>query len=135
NDTVTLAGQFTDRGTLDPHTVTIDWGDGSPATVLRDLFGEVVAAAIPGRFTYSAAHPYLNNPTGHPIGGTYDIHVSVSDDVSTAAADRLIVVNNVAPQVRIENDSINGNDPGTISLIAGVFDPGSLDTETVAWTL
>ena len=32
-DTVTLDGQFTDPGTLDPHTVTIDWGDGSTPTV------------------------------------------------------------------------------------------------------
>src|SRR5262249_48171438 len=103
NDTVILSGQFIDPGTLDPHTVTLTWGDGSPPTVLRDLFGEVVASATPGLFTYSASHTYLNNPSGQPTGGTYDIHVSVSDDVSIASADRLIVVNNVAPAVRIES--------------------------------
>ena len=31
--TTTLSGSFTDPGTLDTHTVTIDWGDGQPATV------------------------------------------------------------------------------------------------------
>ncbi len=52
-DTVTLNGQFTDPGTIDPHTVTIDWGDGSPPTVLSELAGQVVATATPGLFTYS----------------------------------------------------------------------------------
>ncbi len=31
NDTVTVNGHFFDPGTLDPHNVTIDWGDGSSA--------------------------------------------------------------------------------------------------------
>ena len=33
--TVTLSGEFTDPGTLDPHIVTIDWGDGSTPAVLE----------------------------------------------------------------------------------------------------
>jgi Ca2+-binding RTX toxin-like protein len=132
-DTVTLNGQFTDPGTIDPHTVTIDWGDGSPPTALSELAGQVVATATPGLFTYSAAHQYANNPPGVPTGGTYDIHVSVSDDVSTTSADRFIVVNNAPPVVRIESTGNLGS--GTISLMAVVTDPGLLDTQTVAWTL
>src|SRR5207245_2043342 len=93
-DMITLDGHFTDPGTLDPHTATIDWGDGSPPTVLRDLFGQIVATATPGLFAYSAAHQYRNNPAGEPTGGTDDIHVTVSDDVGTASADRFLVVNN-----------------------------------------
>ena len=34
NDTTTLSGTFTDPGTLDTHTVTIGWGDGSAPTIL-----------------------------------------------------------------------------------------------------
>ena len=64
NDTVTLNGQFIDPGTLDSHTVTIDWGDGSPPTVLLDMLGQVVATGAPGQFAYSFAHQYLNNPAG-----------------------------------------------------------------------
>ena len=67
------------------------------------MLGQVVATATPGLFTYSAAHQYLNNPPGEPTGGTYDIHVSVSDDVSTTSADTSIVVNNAPPSVRIES--------------------------------
>ena len=36
-DTVTLDGQFTDPDSLSSYTVTIDWGDGSTPTVLREL--------------------------------------------------------------------------------------------------
>ena len=132
-DTVTLNGTFTDPGMLDPHTVTINWGDESTPTVETELAGQVVATATPGLFSYSAAHEYLNNPPGEPTGGTYDIHVSVSDDVSTTSADRLIVVNNAPPSVRIESSGSVGS--ATISLTAVVTDPGILDTETVAWTL
>ena len=133
-DTVTLSGTFTlDPGTLDPHTVTINWGDGSTPSVESELAGQVVATAIPGLFTYSAAHEYLNNPPGMPTGGTYDIHVSVSDDVSTTSADKFIVVNNAPPSLRIESTGSVGS--STISLTAVVTDPGTLDTETLAWTL
>ena len=31
---MTLTGSFTDPGTLDTHTVVINWGDGSPNTIL-----------------------------------------------------------------------------------------------------
>ena len=81
--------------------MTIDWGDGSTPTVLRELLGQVVPSATPGLYTYSAAHQYLNNPPGEPTGGTYDIRVSVSDGVSTTSAGTSIVVNNAPPSVRI----------------------------------
>ena len=83
-DTITLDGQFTDPGTLDPHIVTINWGDGSQPSVLYSCSGQVVASTTtPGLFTYSATHTYLNNPPGEPTGGSYEIQVSVADDVST----------------------------------------------------
>ncbi len=133
-DTVTLNGQFTDPGTLDPHTVTIDWGDGSPATVLLGVLGRVPASSTtPGLFTYTASHQYLDNPSGVPTGGTFDIHVSVADDVGTTSADRPIVVNNAPPTVRIQSTGSFG--AGTISLTAGATDPGVLDGVSVTWTL
>ena len=133
NDNVTLTGRFSDPGTLDPHTVTIEWGDGSAPSVLLDSLGQIEATATPGEFTYSGTHQYLNNPSGEPTGGEYGIQVFVSDDVSTASAGTSIIVNNVSPTVRIES---LGNQPtGTISLAAIVTDPGATDTETLHWTL
>jgi Ca2+-binding RTX toxin-like protein len=132
-DTITLDGKFTDPGTLDPHTVTIDWGDGSSPTVLLELLGQVIASTTPGLFTYSTTHLYLNNPPGQGTGGKYHIDVSVSDDVSTTSVVNDIVVNNAPPTVRIE--SAGGADPNTISLTAVATDPGVLDTDALSWTL
>ena len=135
-DTVTLTGQFTDPGSLDPHTVTINWGDGSASTVLLGLLGQVTETA-PGAFTYSAQHEYLYNPLDESADGAFNvdtIQVSVADDVSTTSASTLITVNDVAPTIKIESA---GNDagPGTIDLTSVVtdLDPGA--TDTVTWTL
>ena len=131
--TVTLNGSFTDPGTLDPHTVTIDWGDGSTATTLLGLLGQIEETSTPGVYTYTASHQYLNNPPGEPSGGAYPINVSVSDDVSTTSASTSIEVDNAAPSVRIE--SAGSPLSGQISLSAVVTDAGILDTETVVWTV
>ncbi len=133
-DTITLSGQFTDPGTLDPHTVTINWGDGSQPTELYSVLDQVVASTtMPGLYSYSTTHRYLNNPPGEPTGGSYPIAVSVADDVSTTTVDTSIVVNNAPPTIRIESTGDVGS--STISLVGVVTDPGILDTETVAWTL
>ena len=60
-DTVTLSGEFTDPGTLEPHTVTINWGDGSTPTVLSSMLGQISTTSTPGLFSFSAQHPYLYN--------------------------------------------------------------------------
>ncbi len=131
--TVTLNGSFTDPGTLDPHTVTINWGDGSTAATLLGLLGQIEETPTPGVYAYTASHEYLNNPPGEPTGGRYQINVSVSDDVSTTSASTLIEVDNAAPSVRIE--SAGSPLSGQISLKAVVTDPGILDTETVVWNV
>ena len=132
-DTITLNGQFTDPGTLETHTVTINWGDGSAPTVLLELLGQVVASTTPGLYTFSAAHQYLNNPPGEPAESTDDIHVSVSDAVSATSADKSIMVKNATPTVRIESAGNLGS--GTIALTALVTNPGVSGSETLAWTL
>jgi Ca2+-binding RTX toxin-like protein len=133
NDTVSLNGQFIDPGTLDSHTVTIDWGDGSPPTVLLDTLGQVVPAGAPGLFAYSFAHQYVNNPSGIATGGSYKIDVSIADDVGTTSASTSIIINNVPPTVRIE--SVGNQPAGTISLTAVVTDPGTSDTQALSWVL
>ena len=111
-DTITLNGQFTDPDTLGSYTVTIDWGDGSTPTVAPRALGQVVpSTTTPGLYTYSTTHQYLNNPPGEPTGGSYDIHVSVSDGVSTTSADTSIVVNNVRrPSVRDPSSPVRASD-------------------------
>src|SRR5262249_19841173 len=126
---ITLNGSFTDPGTLDPQTVTINWGDGSGPTTLLGLLGQVVQTS-PGDYTYTASHQYLNNPPGEPAG-TYSISVSVSDDVSTTTASRPVEVDNASPSVQIESTGAPTN--GTLTLQAIVTDSGIRDTEAVTW--
>src|SRR5205814_1864234 len=55
NGTVTLTGTFTDPGTQDSYTLVINWGEGSPQTL-------ILAA---GTRDFTATHQYLDdNPTG-----------------------------------------------------------------------
>ena len=62
---VTVSGSFSDVGTLDTHTVSIDWGDGttSDATVNQETG------------VYEATHPFV-------VDGPFTIEVSVTDDDS-----------------------------------------------------
>ena len=117
-----LSGSFTDPGTLDGHTVKIDWGDGETETV--DL-----AAGI---LTFSGVpHTYLDN-------GTYTISVSVSDDavIFSAAVTTSITVSNVAPEIGPLNLAPDSILEGGSTLLSGSFnDAGGMDTltATIDW--
>ncbi len=117
-----LSGSFTDPGTLDEHTVKIDWGDGETETV--DL-----AAGI---LTFSGVpHTYLDN-------GTYTISVSVSDDavIFSAAVTTSITVSNVAPEIGPLNLAPDSILEGGSTLLSGSFnDAGGMDTltATIDW--
>ncbi len=94
NGTTTLSGSFTDPGTLDKHTVTIEWGDGSVNTADIQTFN--LAAGV---LTFSGiTHQYLDNPTGQPnfvISAT----VTDSDGATSAPATASVEVDNVAPTI------------------------------------
>lgn len=65
DEPVTISGNFTDVGTLDLHTVSIDWGDGfvsNPTVVQGAGFG-----------SFSDSHPYA-------VGGIYTVTITVMDD-------------------------------------------------------
>jgi hypothetical protein len=64
-DTVHVVGSFTDVGTLDTHSATIDWGDGTITTAA------VVQGSGSGNFTGS--HAYAS-------GGIFRIVVTLTDD-------------------------------------------------------
>ncbi len=125
-DTVTLSGQFTDPGTLNPITVTVDWGDGTTPTVLYGSFNEIATSAMPGLYTFSAPHQYMSS-------GDYDINVTVSDSAVSASAFIPIVVKAVAPSIRIENADSGSSSP--VDLTSVVTQPGAAETETVSWAL
>lgn len=127
-DVVFLApATFTDQGTADTHTATIDWGDGTPiesGTVAESPFGPPGSTAGAGG-TVSASHAYGDN-------GTFVVTVCVSDDDSGSSCDVLVVtVNNVAPDLAV--GSVAGGAPFVLVLVpvdasATFSDPGFLDT-------
>lgn len=120
NDSVNLTVQFDDAGVLDGHTVAINWGDGTAATIANVTAG--------GRI-FVATHQYIDdNPSGTPVD-TYSIGISVTDkDGGMATAATSLRVMNVAPRIT----GAYGN-PGptqlknSVSLSAHASDVGTAD--------
>lgn len=86
---VTVAGSFLDPGTLDTHTVTVNWGDGT-STSSQSLAAGVLA--------FSLSHVYVDDdPTGTDED-TYDVTVKVVDkDGASASGSASATVANSAP--------------------------------------
>ncbi|MHB9130687.1 MAG: beta strand repeat-containing protein [Armatimonadota bacterium] len=122
NDTTVVSGSFTDPGTLDTHTVDIDWGDGSTHTVLN-LAAGVLTYATP-------AHRYLNN---QPANAAYTVSVTVTDkDGGSGISSTTVTVNNVAPSAVAATATPDPIDENGTTVVSGSFsDPGTLDTHTV----
>jgi uncharacterized repeat protein (TIGR01451 family) len=125
--TVTLdPATFTDAGTRDTHTATIDWGDGTPAdagVVVESPTGPP-GSTTPASGTVSGSHVYADD-------GVYTVTVTVTDDDGAVVADTLTVtVGNVAPSVDAGSDEVV-TEGVTVSLDPATFaDAGTLDTHT-----
>ncbi|NND75131.1 MAG: hypothetical protein HKN44_09000 [Ilumatobacter sp.] len=76
-EVVNVTGTFTDVGTLDTHTASIDWGDGNVTP------GVVVQGAGSGSF--SGSHAYTT-------GGVFTVTVTVTDDDTGTATDSTLAV-------------------------------------------
>jgi PKD repeat protein len=122
---VTLTGGVTDPGSLDTHTATINWGDGSqPDTVAVD----------PATRTFTATHQYLNEPAGG-ASGAYTVSVTATDDdgATGAAATTAVTVSNAPPSGVVLNGGAV-NEGGTFTLTGSFTDPGPQDGHTVVIT-
>jgi autotransporter-associated beta strand protein len=116
-DTVTLTGSFTDPGTADTHTVTVTWGDGTPATVLN----------LPaGVLSFGVNHLYADdNPSGTPSDvNTIVVQVVDKDGAAAPPASVSLVVNNVPPTLSGLTFTPPAQ-PGGVATLSGVIvDPG-----------
>ncbi len=123
NGVATLKLTFDDPGTLDSHTVDIDWGDGTVETV----------AVAAGSRKLTATHQYLDdNPTG-TASDIYTVTATVrDDDVGQAVGNATVQVNNVAPNNVQVTPVPNVVDEGSqVALTVTFDDPGSQDTHQV----
>jgi hypothetical protein len=117
---------FSDPGTLDTHTATISWGDGTPAeaaSITESPFGP------PGSTTgatgaASGSHRYDDS-------GVYTVEICVADDDGGRACDTFIAtITNTAPTVNAGPDQTT-EEGVAVSLAPATFtDPNSLDTHT-----
>jgi hypothetical protein len=115
---VTLGGSFTDPGTLDTHSVAINWGDGSTGTMVNLAAGVLTFTGV--------THQYLDNPVGLP-NGSFPISVTVTDkDGGAGAGGTSVQVKNVPPTADLSGP-LNGvpGQPRTFTFSA--LDPSPTD--------
>jgi PKD repeat protein len=119
---VTATGTFTDPGTADTHTVTIDWGDLSATTSLSLAAGVVSFTTAP--HTYAAA-------------GDFTVTATVTDNGGLkATATSVVSVHqpNQAPSI-VSLVVTAGSEGGSSTLALTFADADAADTHTVsvAW--
>lgn len=124
NGVATLNLSFDDPGTLDEHTVEVDWGDGSAVEVFTVPTGDR---------TFSATHQYIDdNPTG-TASDNYQISVRLADDdLGETTATAVAKVNNVAPSnVKVTPVANILDEGGAVALTVTFDDSGSQDAHQV----
>jgi CSLREA domain-containing protein len=115
-DSTTLSGNISDPGTQDQHTVVINWGDGSPATILN------LAAGISA---FNANHQYNSS-------GNFNIGITATDDDTGSVAGGTIVTVNTVPNSPpvLSNVVVTSpiNENGIATLTGNISDPNAADT-------
>jgi hypothetical protein len=111
-----LAAAFTDRGILDTHTATVDWGDGTVAAGVLSEAG--------GSGTVTGAHAYADD-------GSYTVTVRVTDGQGATGTGTFTAhVLNATPSVAAGPDQ-HINEGGTAVLVGVTFsDPAQHDTHS-----
>ena len=120
-----LTVPFNDPGTLDSHTATVYWGDGSPIEQATASISEIPFGP-PGSQdgldgTLTRFHIYADN-------GSFTVKVCIDDDDQARTCQSLrTLIGNVAPTVSalvLDRTVINEGDPVPIDVSASFTDPG-----------
>jgi hypothetical protein len=97
----TLTGFVLDQGTLNTHTLTINWGDNTPPQAIS------LAAGVT---TFSVPHTYANSPPGQ-LSGNFTINITVADNHGgTGTGSTTVLVSKQPPTVTLAGS--NTAEPG-----------------------
>jgi hypothetical protein len=116
---VSFTAPFTDVGTNDTHTCTLNFDDGSP------IAGGTVTET-PGSGTCAGSHPFT-------AAGTHNVLVTVLDDNGGSATDVVRVIVN-APPVVSAGGPYSGQEGAAVPIAGSVTDPDG-PSLTTAWTI
>jgi hypothetical protein len=124
-----LSGSFDDLGLLDTHTVTVNWGDGSP---LENVSTSQLIAN-PTTRVFSLLHRFPDNPTLGETGYNFTIEV-VDDDqpLFPVRVSKFVEVVNETPSATLISPSVMSLNEGEIfSLDVTLDDSGPRDSHQV----
>jgi hypothetical protein len=117
-----LSGTISDPGTLDSHTVNINWGDGSSTTTLAIAAGTLSFSGV--------THSFPSIGSGQPgsSSGIYSVTVTVTDkDGASSTSTVSAHVSNVPPT--LSNLYIPPANEGQSDTLSGtIYDAGPLDS-------
>jgi hypothetical protein len=132
-DPATLNGSFSDAGTLDSHTVVINWGDGSGNTTLN---------LSAGTLNFVASHFYQ---AALPSNASYTVQVTISDeDNASASASAMVTViggvgsgrpsGSVVPSLTLSGAArVDEGSTYTLDLSSRVPTGSTVSSVTVTW--
>lgn len=128
---ITLEGQIFDPDSGDTQTVTIDWGDGTTATINS---GSLINIDGAGNRTFTATHIYTDDVDG---GFTQPATIKVSVEDAGGATDgpvtRVVSVINVAPEIDAAGPiNITLDEDGSKGFLISATDASS--TDVLTWT-
>jgi large repetitive protein len=119
---VTATGAFTDGGAADTHTVTVDWGDTSPAATLN------LAAGV---------YSFTTDPHTYMAAGDRTVTATVTDNSGAfATATSSVSVHGANQTPSITSLVVTPGNEGGSSTLALTFadaDPADTHTVTVGW--
>jgi hypothetical protein len=123
--TASLHVSFTDPGTPDAHTVSVNWGDGSVSNLS-------LAAGVLGT-SADPTHQYRDDAPSGTASDTYPIAVTVVDDDTARGLGSVnLTVNNRAPVLSSSSLSPTTVDEGsTLNYVVSFTDVGVLDPHIV----
>ena len=121
-NSVLASGTFMDANPSVPLTASINWGDGSPATVLN----------LPvGSYAFSAPHDY----TAFPASGFFTIGVTLTDPYGESCfAQTTLAISNPAPSFAAPGLAVSSSsivEGGTVSLSGTIKNPDGAGANSV----